>query len=73
MVFINPGTVDLHVKEHVAELLREAERERLASAVNRAEQPLRVRVAQRLRAAASGSNAMLCFFDEMVLHRSEYR
>jgi len=52
MVFINPGTVDLHVKEHVAELLREAERERLASAVNRAEQPLRVRVAQQLRAAA---------------------
>ena len=51
-MFISPGTVDIHVNEHAAELLREAERERLASAVNRAEQSLRVRVAQRLRAAA---------------------
>jgi len=46
------GTIDDHVKYHVAELLREAEHERLAALVVGPGRPLRGRIADGLVAVA---------------------
>jgi hypothetical protein len=49
---VNLAFMDTYASERTADFLREAERDRLADEVVRTGQPLRVRLAQRLRATA---------------------
>jgi len=49
---VNLGFMDTYARERTADFLREAERDHLADEVVRPGQPLRMRLAERLRAAA---------------------
>ena len=49
---VYPGMLDIQVEYRISELLREVENDRLADQVARPGRSLRVRLADRLRAAA---------------------
>jgi hypothetical protein len=51
-MLVNLALVDLHVKDHIAELLREAEHDRLVAQATGPGRPLRARLADWLHAAA---------------------
>jgi len=49
---VDLGFIDIHVREHVAELIREAEHERLIELARPRGRPLRIRCAEWLHALA---------------------
>jgi hypothetical protein len=51
-MFVNLGQIDLHVKDHTAELLREVENDRLVRLALGPGRPFRFRIAAHLRTVA---------------------